>query len=87
VNPIVPDETFESETRSFVKQLASGATLAYSAGKGSCELILDSGTRTADRVVDDTAPQLLRRGLRAGVDALFEHGPREFRGKVVFNGR
>jgi enoyl-CoA hydratase/carnithine racemase len=58
VNRVVPDETFESEARSFVKRLASGATLAYSVGKRIVRAYLDAGTRTADRVVDDIAPPL-----------------------------
>jgi enoyl-CoA hydratase/carnithine racemase len=88
VNRVVPDESFESEARSFVKRLASGATLAYSVGKRIVRAYLDAGTRTADRVVDDIAPPLFEtEDMRAGVDALLEHGPREFRGKVVFNGR
>src|SRR5467141_3466957 len=58
VNRVIPDEAFESETRSFVEQLASGATLAYAVGKKIVRAYLDGGTRAADKVVDDIAPQL-----------------------------
>jgi enoyl-CoA hydratase/carnithine racemase len=88
VNRVVPDEVFESETNAFVERLASGATLAYAAGKKIVRAYLDGGTRVADRVVDDVAPQLFEtEDMRAGIDALLEHGPRGFRDKLVFRGR
>lgn len=49
---------------------------------------LDGGTRAADRVVDDIAPQLFEtEDMRAAVAASLEHVPRAFRDKVVFRGR
>jgi enoyl-CoA hydratase/carnithine racemase len=88
VNRVVPDDTFESETRSFAERLASGATLAYAAGKKIVRAYLQDGIRAADRVVDDIAPQLFEtEDMRAGVAGLLEHGPRAFRDKVVFHGR
>jgi enoyl-CoA hydratase/carnithine racemase len=88
VNRVIPDQAFESETRSFVEQLASGPTLAYAVGKKMVRAYLEGSTRAADRVVDDIAPQLFEtEDMRAGVAALLEHGPRAFRDKVVFRGR
>jgi len=64
------------------------ATLAYAVGKKIVRAYLDGGTRTADRVVDDIAPQLFEtEDMRAGVAALLEHGSRAFRDNVVFRGR
>jgi enoyl-CoA hydratase/carnithine racemase len=88
VNRVVPDETFESETRSFAERLASGATLAYAAGKKIVRAYLQGGIRVADRVVDEIAPPLFEtQDMRAGVAGLLEHGPRAFRDRVVFRGR
>jgi enoyl-CoA hydratase/carnithine racemase len=88
VNRIVPDEKFESETRAFAERLAQGATLAYAVGKKIVRAFLDSGIRAADSVVDQFAPALFETAdMRAGVHAMLEHGPRQFRDKVKFEGR
>jgi enoyl-CoA hydratase/carnithine racemase len=88
VNRVIPDEAFESETRAFAERLARGATLAYAVGKKIVRAYLDGGTRAADRVVDDIAPELFEtEDMRAGVTALLEHGSRAFRDEVVFLGR
>jgi hypothetical protein len=53
-----------------------------------CVLIWRGGTRSADRVVDQVAPSLFQtEDMRAAVAALVEHGARNFRDKVVFQGR
>jgi hypothetical protein len=55
---------------------------------GSYEAYLDAGVRAADRVVGEAAPALFdSEDMRAGVAGVLEHGVRNFRGKVVFNGR
>ncbi len=88
VNKVVPDEKFESETRAFAERLASGATLAFAAGKKIVRAYLERGIRAADALVDEVAPALFETAdMRAGVDGLIEHGPRQFRDKVIFEGR
>jgi enoyl-CoA hydratase/carnithine racemase len=88
VNKVVPDENLERETRAFAERLARGATLAYAAGKKIVRAYLESGIRAADALVDDIAPGLFETvDMRAGVNCLIEHGPRQFRNKVVFQGR
>jgi enoyl-CoA hydratase/carnithine racemase len=88
VNRVVPDDTFESQTREFAVRLSNGATLAYAAGKRIVRAYLDGGIRAADKVVNAVAPPLFdTEDMRAGVAGLLEHGPRAFRDKVVFRGR
>jgi enoyl-CoA hydratase/carnithine racemase len=88
VNRVVPDEKFEAEARAFAERLASGATLAFAAGKKIVRAYLEGGIRNADRAVAEIAPELFETAdMRAGVQGLLEHGPREFRKKVVFDGR
>jgi enoyl-CoA hydratase/carnithine racemase len=66
----------------------SGPTLAYAVGKRIVRAYLDAGVRAADRVVGEAAPALFdSEDMRAGVAGVLEHGVRNFRGKVVFNGR
>jgi enoyl-CoA hydratase/carnithine racemase len=88
VNRVLPDETFETQTRAFGERLAKGPTLAYAAGKRMVRAYLDGGIRAADKTVDEVAPAIFdTEDMRAGVAALLEHGPRAFRDKVVFRGR
>jgi enoyl-CoA hydratase/carnithine racemase len=88
VNRVVPDEILEPETRAFAERLASGATLACAAGKRIVRAYLESGIRAADALVEKIGPALFETAdMRAGVAGLLEHGPREFRKKVVFQGR
>jgi enoyl-CoA hydratase/carnithine racemase len=88
VNRVVPEEQFESETRAFAERLAKGPTLAYAVGKKVVRAYLDSGIRAADSVVDQIAPALFETSdMRAGVLGMLEHGPRQFRDKVKFEGR
>ena len=88
VNRVLPDETFESQTRAFGERLAKGPTLAYATGKRMVRAYLDGGIRAADKTVDEVAPAIFdTEDMRAGVAALLEHGPRAFRDKVVFRGR
>ena len=88
VNRVVPDDTFESQTRAFAERLANGPTLAYAAGKRMVRAYLDSGIRAADRVVGEVGPPLFQsKDMRAAVAALVEHGARNFRDKVIFQGR
>src|SRR5882672_3611693 len=88
VNRVVPDDNLETETRAFAERLASGATLAYAAGKEFVRAYLERGVRAADALVDEIAPALFETAdMRAGVDGLIEHGPRQFRNRVIFEGR
>lgn len=88
VNRVVPDETLESATEALVTRLARGATVAYATGKKIVRAYLEDGTRRADRLVDEIAPALFEtEDMRAGVNGLLEHGPRQFRDKVTFQGR
>jgi enoyl-CoA hydratase/carnithine racemase len=87
VNRVVADEAFESETRAFAQRLASGPTLAYTAGKRIVRAYLDGGVRTADALVHEIAPPLFETDdMRAGVAGILEHGARGFRDKVTFRG-
>jgi len=55
---------------------------------GRGRLNLDGGIRKADAMVDEIAPALFDSAdMRAGVQALLQHGPGQFREKVVFHGR
>jgi len=88
VNRVIPDNAFEAETRAFAERLASGPTLAYAAGKRMVRAYLEGGTRAADKVVDEVAPPLFQsEDMRAAVAALVQYGARNFRDKVVFQGR
>ena len=88
VNKVVPDENLERETRAFAERLAGGPTLAYAVGKKIVRAYLEKGIRVADVLVDEIAPALFDTAdMRAGVNGLLEHGPREFRNKVRFQGR
>jgi enoyl-CoA hydratase/carnithine racemase len=88
VNRVVPDDAFEMQTRAFAERLANGPTLAYAAGKRIVRAFLEGGARAADKVVDEVAPPLFQsEDMRAGVAALVEHGARNFRDKVIFQGR
>ena len=88
VNRVVPDEVFESETEALAARLARGATVAFATGKKIVRGYLENGTRSADRLVDEIAPALFEtEDMRAGVTGLLEHGSRQFRGKVIFQGR
>ena len=88
VNRVVPDEVFESETEALVARLARGATVAFATGKKIVRAYLENGTRRADRLVDEIAPALFEtEDMRAGVNGMLEHGSRQFRDKVIFQGR
>jgi enoyl-CoA hydratase/carnithine racemase len=88
VNRVVPDDAFESQTRAFAERLASGPTLAYAAGKCLVRSCLDHGVRAADELLDEVGPPLFQsEDMRAAVAALLEHGARNFRDKVSFQGR
>src|SRR5216683_2488880 len=88
VNRVVPDEVFESETKALVARLAGGPTVAYATGKKIVRAYLEDGTRRADRLVDEIAPALFEtEDMRAGVNGMLEHGSRQFRDKVIFQGR
>ena len=88
VNRVVPDEKLESEAMAFAERLASGATLAFAAGKKIVRAYLDGGIRKADAVVDEIGPALFDSAdMRAGVQGLLEYGPQGFRDRVVFKGR
>jgi enoyl-CoA hydratase/carnithine racemase len=88
VNRVVPDDRLASEARAFAERLAGGATLAFAAGKKFVRAYLEGGIRKADTMVDELAPALFDSAdMRAGVQALLQHGPGQFREKVVFHGR
>lgn len=88
VNRVIPDDNLETETRAFAERLATGATLAYAASKKVVRAYLERGTRAADALVGEIAPALFETAdMRAGVNGLLEHGSREFRDKVIFQGR
>ena len=62
--------------------------MAFAAGKKFVRAYLEGGIRKADTMVDELAPALFDSAdMRAGVQALLQHGPGQFREKVVFHGR
>ena len=74
--------------RTFAERLARGATLAFPAGKKFVRAYLEGGIRKADEMVGELAPSLFDSAdMRAGVQALLQHGPGQFRAKVAFHGR
>jgi short-subunit dehydrogenase len=88
VNRVVPDEKLQSETRAFAERLPTGATRTLAAGKKIVRAYLDGGIRKADAMVDEIAPALFDSAdMRAGVQALLQDGPGQFRENVVFHGR
>lgn len=88
VNRVVPEDALASEARAFAERLAGGATLAFAAGKKFVRAYLEGGIRKADSMVDEIAPALFDSAdMRAGVQALLQYGPGQFREKVVFRGR
>jgi enoyl-CoA hydratase/carnithine racemase len=88
VNRVVPDNQLASEVRAFAEQLARGATLAFAAGKKFVRAYLEGGIRKADAMVHEIAPALFDSAdMRAGVEALLQYGPGQFREKIVFHGR
>ena len=88
INRVVPDDVLQSETEALVARLARGATVAYATGKKIVRAYLEDGTRRADRLVEEIAPALFEtEDMRAGVYGLLEHGSRQFRDKVTFQGR
>jgi enoyl-CoA hydratase/carnithine racemase len=88
VNRVVPDDKLESEAMAFAERLASGATLAFAAGKKIVRAYLNGGIRKADAVVDEIGPALFDTvDMRTAVQGLLEYGPQGFRDKVVFKGR
>ncbi len=85
---VVADDALESQTRAFAERLASGPTLAYAAGKRLVRSYLDHGIRAADELVEKVGPPLFQtEDMLAAVAALLEHGARNFRDKVAFQGR
>ncbi len=88
INRIVPDAELDAQALAFAQKLSNGPTLAYAAGKRMVRSYLDSGVRTADAVVSEVAPPLFDSDdMRSAAAALLEHGPRNFRDKVIFRGR
>jgi len=88
VNRVLPDDAFAAQTRVFAEQLAGGPTLAYAAGKRLVRACLEGGVRAADRLLDEVGPPLFQsEDMRAGVAALMQYGARNFRDKVIFQGR
>ena len=62
--------------------------MAFAAGKKFVRAYLEGGIRKADAMVNELAPALFDSAdISAGVQALLQHGPGQFREKVVFHGR
>jgi enoyl-CoA hydratase/carnithine racemase len=65
INKVVRDENLEQETRAFAERLASGATLAYAAGKRCVRTYLERGIHAADALVDEVLQRYLRQRICA----------------------
>jgi enoyl-CoA hydratase/carnithine racemase len=87
INRVVPRATLRKEAMEWAQQLANGPTRAHAANKRLVRAFLDHGVRAADELLFDLAPPIFdSEDFKAGVQAVVEHGARNFRGKVTFRG-
>jgi enoyl-CoA hydratase/carnithine racemase len=87
VNKVVPRASLHDEAMAWATRFANGPTLAHGATKRMIRAFLDHGVRAADAMLLDLGPPLFdSRDFQAGVQSVVEHGSKNFRGKVTFNG-
>jgi len=88
VNRVVPDERLQDEALALAQRLAAGPTRALAAGKRLIRAQAEGGVLAADALIDEVAAPLFESDdMRAAVRALMEHGARNFREHVTFQGR
>jgi enoyl-CoA hydratase/carnithine racemase len=88
VNRVVPDDRLQDEALALAQRLASGPTRALAAGKRLIRKQSEGGVLAADDLIDEVAAPLFESDdMRAAVRALMEHGARNFREHVTFQGR
>jgi enoyl-CoA hydratase/carnithine racemase len=84
VNRVLPDDGFDTATREFAADLATGPTLAHAATKQVIRDYLEGGVELANDRVGRVAGDLFAtEDLRNAVQTFLEQGP----GKASFNGR
>lgn len=87
INRVVPRASLHAEAMAWAQKLANGPTSAHAVTKRLMRAFLDHGVRAADELLLDLGPPLFDGpDFKAGVQAVVEHGSRDFRGKVVFRG-
>lgn len=88
VNYVVDDAELHAKAFAFAQKVAAGPTRAHAVTKRLVRQQLDVGTRAADGLLLDIgAPLFDTEDFQAGVAGIVEHGSRNFRGKVQFQGK
>lgn len=87
INRVVPRASLQAEAMAWAQKLANAPTKAHAVTKRLMRAFIDHGVRAADELLLDLGPPLFDSAdFRAGVQAVVEHGSKNFRGKVVFQG-
>ncbi len=87
VNKVVPRASLRTEAMAWAQRFANGPTKAHAATKRLVRAFLDHGVRAADELLIDLGTPLFDSAdFKAGVQAVVEHGSKNFRGKVTFRG-
>lgn len=87
INRVVPRASLQAEAMAWARNMANGPTKAHAVTKRLMRAFLDLGVRAADELLLDLGPPLFDSAdFKAGVQAVVEHGPKDFRGKVAFRG-
>lgn len=87
VTKVFPDAELDDAAMTFARQLAKGPTQAFKATKRLIRTAAESGVSAADRIVDlVSSPLLETHDMKAGVQAVTDHGSRNFRDKFTFKG-
>jgi enoyl-CoA hydratase/carnithine racemase len=87
VNRVVPDDRLQDEALALAQKLAAGPTRALAAGKRLIRTQAEGGVLAADALIDEVAAPLFESDdMKAAVRALMEHGARNFREHVTFQG-
>ena len=88
VTKIFPDDKLDDAAMNFARKLAKGPTQALKATKRLIRAAAEGGASNADRLVGLVgAPLLETHDMRAGVQAVTDHGSRNFRDKFTFQGK
>jgi enoyl-CoA hydratase/carnithine racemase len=84
VNRVVPAGELLEKSRSFVRRLAAGPTLAHAATKRMIQLAVEDGVDSADAALSDAGAKVMAsEDLQNGARTLLERGP----GHATFTGR
>jgi len=87
INRVVPRASLQAEAMTLAQKLANGPTKAHAVTKRLVRAFLDHGVRAADELLLDLGPPLFDSAdFKAGVQAVVEYGPKDFRDKAAFRG-